>query len=186
MVTLSKLRYVLLFWVFIFSVIACSTEPLNQKTFPDLLSLQEASESLGVVLSKREVFDKSKADDAIKHHVFAGVYGMENQYIALYLDDQEDSPLGLYIFQFFTDRHARETLNDFVLSENLKITNSKIGDRSYYGVLSGEGLSGFIEPPSVVTFLNGRLVVAVELEMTGDHINRTVHLELAEAISEKL
>lgn len=186
MVTLSKLRYVLLFWVFIFSVTACSTEPLNQKTFPDLLSLQEASESLGVVLSKREVFDKPKAGDAIKHHVFAGVYGMENQYIALYLDDQDEPPLGLYIFQFFTDRHARETLNDFVLSEKLATTNSKIGNRSYYGGLSGEGLSGFIKSPSIVTFLNGRLVVAVEIDMTVDRINRTVHLELAEAISEKL
>ena len=178
------MKYVLLFMTLHF-FIACSSEPLDRKTFSSLISIEEASELLGLELSDKEVALDSVSTN-VRHHVFTYVYGMENKYSALYSDTNGNFSFAMYVFQFATDRHARETLNDFVLSENLILTPVKVGHRSFMGTLSGSGISGAMQNPDLVAFLTGRLIVVMEFDATNGEERRTYQLGIAEALDAKL
>ena len=138
------MKYVLVLFMTLHFFIACSSEPLDRETFSSLISIEEVSEILGLELVDREVAIDSVSTN-VRHHVFTYVYGMENKYSALYSETNGNSPFAMYVFQFATDRHARETLDDFVLSENLILTPAKVGHRSFMGTLSGSGISGAIQ-----------------------------------------
>ena len=179
------MKYVLVLFMTLHFFIACSSEPLDRKTFSSLISIEEVSEILGLELVDREVAIDSVSTN-VRHHVFTYVYGMENKYSALYSETNGNSPFAMYVFQFATDRHARETLDDFVLSENLILTPAKVGHRSFMGTLSGSGISGAIQNPDLVAFLTGRLIVVMEFDPRYGEEWRTNQLEIAEALDEKL
>tara|TARA_Y100000590_G_scaffold383500_1_gene454235 strand:- start:6301 stop:6840 length:540 start_codon:yes stop_codon:yes gene_type:complete len=179
------MKYVLVLFMTLHFFIACSSEPLDRKTFSSLISIEEVSEILELELVDREVAIDSVSTN-VRHHVFTYVYGMENKYSALYSETNGNSPFAMYVFQFATDRHARETLDDFVLSENLILTPAKVGHRSFMGTLSGSGISGAIQNPDLVAFLTGRLIVVMEFDPRYGEERRTNQLEIAEALEEKL
>ena len=179
------MKYVLVLFMTLHFFIACSSEPLDRKTFSSLISIEEVSEILGLELVDREVAIDSVSTN-VRHHVFTYVYGMENKYSALYSETNGNSPFAMYVFQFATDRHARETLDDFVLSENLILTPAKVGHRSFMGTLSGSGISGAIQNPDLLAFLTGRLIVVMEFDPRYGEEWRTNQLEIAEALDEKL
>ncbi len=179
------MKYVLVLFMTLHFFIACSSEPLDRKTFSSLISIEEVSEILGLELVDQEVAIDSVSTN-VRHHVFTYVYGMENKYSALYSETNGNSPFAMYVFQFATDRHARETLDDFVLSENLILTPAKVGHRSFMGTLSGSGISGAIQNPDLVAFLTGRLIVVMEFDPRYGEERRTNQLEIAEALDKKL
>ena len=147
--------------------------------------MESVSDNLGIPVSKIEIPDSGESE-GINHHVFTGVYGLENQYESLYYDGNGDRFAAVFICQFFTDRHAREILNDLVLSEKLNQTGYKIGNRSAVGTMLKGGISGIFEATNVVAFQQGRLVAVIEVDASLASTKQSDYLSLANLLAQKL
>ncbi len=167
-------------------IAACTTEPLNEERFRTLLSAQEAHEAIGLHIADETHF--LDISEVVREEERGKILGLVDRYAMSFVTEGGLGTVSLEVWEFATDRHARERLEVLIARSGLTATDRQVGYRSVEGAIGG-GHSASLTVAIEVSFTRGRRVVSLytSADLQADLIPyRDGLLELAELVDARL
>lgn len=139
-------------------LVGCTVEPLTTKRFAVVLTPVDVNTATGLEVGEPWFEEEAKL---IASEVGAwDAYALEDSYRMTYRS-LEGVEITLRVWQFATDRHARERLDWMVRSTGLTASQEQVGNRSAEGI-GGDGGSFGLDFGAVFAFQKDRLVVGLQ------------------------
>ena len=139
-------------------IAACTAEPLDEGRFKTLLSEQEAHAAIGLHTARETQF--LDISEAVREKEREAILGLVDRRGVTFVTETGFGTVALDVWEFATDRHAREWLEVLIERGGLTPTATQVGYRSAEGVVGG-GDSASLAVSLEVSFTAGRRVVSL-------------------------